>query len=293
MTLDQLRIFVAVAERLHVSRAAAALNISQSAASAAVAALESRHGVRLFDRVGRGVALSAAGRLFLAEARAVLARAEAASRALDDLAGLRRGLLVLAASQTVGNYWLPARLARFADRFPAVALRLSVSNTTHVASAVAEGAADLGFIEGEIDNPRLTRLSLATDRIALFAAPDHPLAGAALGPSALAGLRWALREPGSGTRSEFDQAIGRLGVDRTSIRPVLELPSNEAVLAAAESGHLVAAVSELAAQPFVAAGRLVRLPLDLGERDFALIAHAERAPSHAAQAFIAALVSPT
>ncbi len=75
MTLEQLRVFVAVAERQHVTRAAEALNLAQSAASAAIAALEARHGTKLFHRVGRGIALTEAGSLFLVEARAVLARA--------------------------------------------------------------------------------------------------------------------------------------------------------------------------------------------------------------------------
>ncbi len=65
MTLDQLRIFVAVAERQHVTRAAEALNLAQSAASAAIAALEGRHGAKLFHRVGRGIELTEAGALFL------------------------------------------------------------------------------------------------------------------------------------------------------------------------------------------------------------------------------------
>ena len=80
MTLDQLRIFIAVAEREHITRAAAALNLTQSAVSAAVAALEERHAVRLFDRVGRRIVLTDPGRLFLDEARSVLARAEQAER---------------------------------------------------------------------------------------------------------------------------------------------------------------------------------------------------------------------
>ena len=77
MTLEQLRIFVAVAERLHMTRAAEALHLTQSAVSAAVNALETRHGARLFDRVGRGLALNAAGTAFLPEARAVLAHLRA------------------------------------------------------------------------------------------------------------------------------------------------------------------------------------------------------------------------
>src|SRR5690242_17384260 len=101
MTLEQLRIFVAVAERQHVTRAAEALNIAQSAASAAVVAIEAGYGVRLFDRVGRGIELTEAGRRFLVEAQAVLARAAAAELTLAELGGLVRGSLSVHASQTI------------------------------------------------------------------------------------------------------------------------------------------------------------------------------------------------
>src|SRR5580704_6357375 len=87
MTLDQLRIFVEVAERGHVTRGAQALSLSQSAASAAISALEASHHVKLFDRVGRGIQLTETGRLFLREARAVLDRAGMARSVLQDLAG--------------------------------------------------------------------------------------------------------------------------------------------------------------------------------------------------------------
>ncbi len=86
MTLEQLRVFVAVAERQHLTRAAEALNLAQSAVSASIAALEAEHGVRLFDRVGRGIRLTPAGEAFLAEARAVLERAHRASTALRSYA---------------------------------------------------------------------------------------------------------------------------------------------------------------------------------------------------------------
>jgi len=113
MTLEQLRIFVAVAEREHVTRAAEALHVTQSAASAAIAALEGRHNVPLFHRVGRRIELTDAGRMFLAEARAVLAKAASAELALGEYGGLKRGNLRLVASQTITAYWLPERLAAF------------------------------------------------------------------------------------------------------------------------------------------------------------------------------------
>ena len=148
MTLEQLRIFVAVAERQHITRAAESLNLTQSAVSSAVTTLEGRHGIALFDRVGRGIVLNQAGEAFLGEARAVLARVAAAEAALSDLSGLERGRLSIHASQTIASYWLPPRLAAFHSRYPGIVLDVAMGNTAQVARAVAEGAAELGLVEG-------------------------------------------------------------------------------------------------------------------------------------------------
>ena len=128
MTLEQLRIFLAVADRMHFTRAAASLHLTQSAVSAAIAALEGRHGVRLFDRVGRHVELTAEGAAFAAEARDVVLAAERATRALDELATMARGSLALIGSQTVASYWLPPLVYRFHQRYPGVATTLAAGN---------------------------------------------------------------------------------------------------------------------------------------------------------------------
>jgi DNA-binding transcriptional LysR family regulator len=286
MTLEQVRIFVAVAERLHMTRAAEALGLTQSAVSAAIAAVEARSGVRLFDRVGRHLELSAAGRAFLPEARALLQSARSAAQALDDLAGLRRGTLALAASQTVSSYWLPARMARFARLYPAIALSLRAGNTAQVAQAVREGAADLGFVEGAVDHPALMHRKLDTDRIAIYAAKRHPLAGK---PAKLSDLRracWVLREQGSGTRAQLENALAAKGIATADLNVVLEVPSNEAALAAVEAGTLLTAVSALAAAPHLAARLLAPVRYDLGARSFEMLIFKERGLSRAAQAFI-------
>jgi DNA-binding transcriptional LysR family regulator len=290
MTLEQLRVFLAVAERLHMTRAAAALNMTQSAASASVAALEARHGVRLFDRVGRGLALTEAGRTLLPEARAVLARAGQAVQALDDLAGLRRGALTVGASQTVASYWLPPHLARFGEAHPGVKLTMIAGNTAQVAQAVLDGVAEIGFVEGEVANPLLARRRLAGDRLGLYAAARHALSGTAIDAAALRTLAWVMRDEGSGTRAALEVALVRIGVDPDALHVVLDLPSNEAALAAVAAGGAVTAVSELAARPMLAEGRIVRLDLDLGERRFDLIARVDRRRSRAAEALLALIV---
>ncbi|HVJ54263.1 MAG TPA: LysR substrate-binding domain-containing protein [Aliidongia sp.] len=287
MTLEQLRIFVAVAERLHMTRAAEALHITQSAASAAVAALEERYGALLFDRVGRGLVLSEAGRLFLPEAKAVLGRADNARQVLDDLAGLKRGLVTIHASQTSATYWLPPRLARFARAYPQIELRLSIGNTAQVARAVMEGEAELGFVEGPVEEPSLAHARIASDRLTLVTAPSHRLVSVGtVTPDDLAAASWVLREPGSGTRAELEHALLAIGVDPARLNAVLVLPSNEAIAAAVSAGGLIAAVSELAVKSMVEIGRLCQPVFEFPERPFELLTHKERRRSRAAAAFI-------
>ena len=290
MTLEQLRIFVAVAEREHVTRAAADLNLTQSATSAAVAALEHRYDTRLFDRVGRRIELTEAGRLFLIEARGVLARAAAAETLLVDLAGLKRGALALAASQTIGNYWLPPLMQRYRERHPGVALSLRIGNTEQVANWVHETSADLGLIEGEIDDPALGVRQVAEDEMLLVVGPRHPWARrASVTPEELPDSPWVLREPGSGTRSIFEGWLTSVGLPPERLTVNLELPSNEAVRGAVEAGAGATVISRLAVAAMLRAGSLVTVHLPLPKRRFYALRHKERHITHAEQAFSALL----
>ena len=286
MTLEQLRVFVAVAEREHVTQAARALNLAQSAASAAIAALEGQYQTKLFDRVGRGVTLTQAGRVFLVEARAVLARAAAAELALAGLGALSHGTLAVQASQTIASYWLPHHLVAFHRAHPGVEIRLTVGNTAQVARAVREGEAELGFVEGAVADPALIGTVVAHDRLMLLVAPDHPWAGRDVTPAEMAAGAWVLREPGSGTRSEFERALTGFGVAPGTLQVVLEMPSNEAVRAAVEAGAGATALSASVAAPSLEAGLLCRAGPDLPERAFQVLRHRERHLSRAAEALL-------
>jgi DNA-binding transcriptional LysR family regulator len=288
MTLEQLRVFVAVAERQHVTRAAEALNVTQSAVSAAIAALEVQHGTHLFHRVGRGIELTEAGALFLAEARAVLARAHSAEAVLSELAGLTRGTLLVQASQTIASYWLPRHLVAFRRAYPGIDIKLAVGNTNQVAAAVHTGAAELGFVEGTVEDPVLSSRPVARDQLVVVVGADHPWAGREqLAPKELVESEWVLREPGSGTRSAFEQALSGFGIAGRDLRIALELPSNEAVRAAVEAGMGATAVSASVAAPSIEAGLLHAVPLALPERQFHVLRHVERYRTRAADALLA------
>jgi len=289
VTLDQLRVFVAVAERQHVTQAARALNLAQSAVSHAVATLEDGFGIRLFSRVGRGIALTEAGRLLLDEARAVLARAEVARLRLAELGELRRGTLLVHASQTIASYWLPMRLQQFRRNHPAIDIRLSIGNTQQVARSIHDGTAEIGFVEGGVADVDVVAQTVARDQLVLVVAPDHPWAAAAPDAHSLPHADWVLREPGSGTRSEAEAALAGFGLSAGGLRIAMELPSNEAVRAAAEAGMGAAILSASVAAPSLEAGLLHRVPLALPARAFSVLRHRERGLGPAASALLALL----
>jgi DNA-binding transcriptional LysR family regulator len=283
MTLEQLRIFVGVAEREHMTAAARALNITQSAASAAIAALEERHAIKLFHRVGRGIALTEAGRLFLAEARGVLARATAAETVLEELGGLKRGTLRVIASQTTAAYWLPPILADFHRRYPALAIDLAIGNTEQAAARVRDGEADLGIVEGLVEDPALAHWPIGEDRLLLVGAEPF---GESIDATWLRRARWVQREAGSGTRSNLQGYLRTLGVDPAALDVALVMPSNESVRTAVEAGAGVAMLSALVVAPAIGAGRLHAAPIDFGARRFFGLRHKERYRTKAADALL-------
>jgi DNA-binding transcriptional LysR family regulator len=269
------------------------LNLAQSAVSGAIAALEARYGTKLFDRVGRGVKLTEAGTLFLVEARALLARAEAAGQVLSELGNLKCGTLTVQASQTIASYWLPRHLVAFRHKYPGIDIRLTIGNTARVVAAVHEGAADLGFIEGMIEDPMLTKEQVARDQTVIVVGTEHPWSTIdRLEPERLIETDWVLREPGSGTRSTFEAALQGVGVSPCALRVALELPSNEAVRAAVEAGLGATAISASVAAPSLEAGLLHRVRFDLPERDFQVLRHVARCRSRAADELLSIVTAP-
>lgn len=287
MTLEQLRIFIGVAEREHVTSAARFLNITQSTASAAITALERQHDVKLFDRVGRGISLTEAGHALLEEARAIVAHAQSASQMLDEFGTLRRGKIRLVASQTIAAYWLPPILASFHQRYPQLSIELAIGNTDQAAKQVMEGEADLGIVEGKTEYPILEQWPIGSDHLVLVSSQKPPRKK--IDAAWLRQAPWVMREHGSGTRSTFNAQIRKLGVKSDTLDIRLTLPSNESVRTAVEAGVGITALSSLVVAPAIAAGRLHVLPFDLGQRPFFGLRHKERYRTKATDALLEAI----
>lgn len=277
VTLEQLRVFVAVAEQLHVTNAAFHLNMTQSAASASIAALENRCMVRLFNRVGRRIELTAEGVRFLIEAKAVLQRASEAELVLDELSDFRRGTLAIHAGQTIANYWLPAVLHRFRKNYPDIKTHVRIGNTSQVVSALLDGEAHIGMIAGDVEDANIEKWPVDTDRLLLVVGADYRAAVEAdFSIDRFMSTPWVVRERGSSMRRDFETLLAGFGVDPSKVEIALELPSNEAVRQAVVENAGASIISNLLVDNEIRNGSLRQLKLSLPQRHFFILQHRER-----------------
>ncbi|KFF44566.1 MULTISPECIES: LysR family transcriptional regulator [Pseudomonas] len=176
MELRHLRYFIAVAEELHFGRAAQVLGISQPPLSQQIQALEQEVGARLFERTNRRVELSEAGRLFLQEARLVLAQvdkaADVARRAqLGELGELKIGFT----SSAPFNSSIPQAIFAFRQAFPAVHLNLQEMSSTEVAESLVDESIQVGLMRPLPLPDSLSVVELMREPLVAVLSAGHPL----------------------------------------------------------------------------------------------------------------------
>ena len=169
MELTDLLTFSAVARNGGITRAAEELNTVQSNVTQRVKALEAEIGTALFERHSRGMTLTGAGRRLLpyAQRMAVLSR-EAMLAARDD--GEPKGPLAIGSMETTAAVRLPALLAEFHRRFPAVRLTLKTATTADLVAAVLDGALDGAFVAGPIEHADLASTLAFREELVLVSA---------------------------------------------------------------------------------------------------------------------------
>ena len=289
-TMRQLEVFVAVARAGSFRRAAERLHLSQPALSQHVAELERGLGARVFDRRGRQIALTEAGRILEDHAHRVFATLHGAEEAIAELAGGTRGALIIGASTTPGIYVLPALMSRFERGQPGISVALRIANSRVIEEQVRANELDLGVVGGHGLRPGEACLAAGVlDELVLIVPPGHAWARRARGEvSVLARERLLIREEGSATRQVTERALQRADA---RIGRTLVLDHTEAIKQAVMAGLGVAFVSIHAVRGELEAGRLVRVRLrgvDI-HRHFHVIHNEARVLTAGARAFVAAL----
>lgn len=207
-TLRQLKVFESVARHLSYSRAADELHLTQPAVSIQVKQLEAHAGLPLFERLGKKVYLTHAGREMLRHSRAIIQQFREAEEALAMLKGIRGGRLVISVI-SAGDYFFPRLLAEFCRRHEGVIVELTVNNREEILRRIAENTTDLAVMLRPPEEMDVVAMPFAPQPQVIVAAPDHPLAGRRRIPlRLLADESFIAREPGSDTRVSMDEALG-------------------------------------------------------------------------------------
>lgn len=258
MELRQLNTFRTVASTLNFSRAAEALNYVPSNVTMQMKALEDELGVRLFDRLGKQLVLTAEGKRFLTHVHDVLDKLDEARSAVHDNEHLT-GTLTVSANEVVCAYRLPAVFRRFRSLYPGVRLIFRSVPNLALRQALFDGAADVVFILDEpVRSSGLAVEPLLEENFRLFAAPDHPLATRTeLQPDDFHGEVFLTNEKGCPYRTMFDRSFEKEGIDSITY---LEFQSAEAIKQCAISGIGIAFLPQIVTEAEVARGELVALP---------------------------------
>ena len=200
MDIHQLELFCKIAELKSFSRAAESVSLTQPTASGHIKNLEVEFGVRLFDRLGREVVLTEAGKILYDSALRIIALCQEAQDAMQEFAGAGRGALRLGASSIPGDYLLPRVLGAFKKAYPETKISLKIEDSEVISRMVLEGAVELGIVGAKMDESRLVHEVFGTDELILVLPPDHAWAHQeSVSVADLKTQPFLHREEGSGT----------------------------------------------------------------------------------------------
>jgi DNA-binding transcriptional LysR family regulator len=201
MNLNRLLTFHKVAEDLNFSNAAQKLSITQPAVSVQIHNLEEDLGVKLFNRIGRIIALSEAGEVLFGFSRRIFRLLDEAEAVMDELRLVRRGTLKIGTTTTYAGHIMPPLLSRFQTEFPMVKVILHEGSSLDIAKRVAKLEVEVAVVaySGNLKNVQFNLLK--QEELVLVLPPKHPLASRkSVSVKALAKEKFILREKGSGTR---------------------------------------------------------------------------------------------
>lgn len=280
--LRQLQYFIAVAEELHFTRAAARVHVVQSTLSGSISSLEQELGIALLVRNSRRVDLTAAGRALLPEARKTLAAAENGRTAVDAVRGLLRGSLAIGTVTGLGAVDVPALLARYSRRYPYIDVTVRRDAVGNLVQATVDGELDLAFVCKPYDTRQVHALPIGAESLVLAVAHDDPLAeNETVALADLADRGFVDRPADFSTRLHVDARFAELGLER-NICVESNIPND--LLDLVEAGLGVAFVAPALLKNFDRVAGIPTEPAIL--RELAIVTPLDRPPSPAATAFL-------
>lgn len=286
MEVRDLQVFISVAKHLNYTRAGEEVHLSQPSVSVRIKQLESQLGVKLFEQLGKKVALTEAGQLLVPYANRVIRAVEDARHAIEELQGLDRGSLRIGASTTPGMYVIPGTIARFKELHPRIDVHLGIRDTREIEDGVIRNEFDFGFVGGHLVGDEVDVLPWLTDELVLIVPPRHRLASKKIVKrDDLVKERFIGRESGSATRATV---ADRLKEWEIQLETVMEMENPESVKKAVQSGLGIAFISKFAVETELKAKALaaIRIPKLAISRELKIVYRKDKHLGRAARAFI-------
>ena len=285
MDFDQLKGFYQVARLKSFTKAAGKLYLTQPAISLQVKALEKELGVRLFDRVGRKIALTDAGESLVRLAEEILGKVSEVRVVMDDLSQLRRGRFSLGTSDTTALYFIPALVKEFRGAHPNVEMVIHNRVSQEIVRRVMDCEVDVGIVSLPVEDPRLEVVPLLENSVACVVALDHRFAHRKMiRPRELAGEAFVSLEKSTTTQRRIDAFLSRHGV---TPRTVIELGSFEIIKKFVGIGLGISIIPICAVDPRVDGLSVVRFARHAPTLQLGLVHRKERFLPQSAQAFVA------
>lgn len=288
--LRQLRALNAISKYGGFSSAARQINITQPTLSTHIRNLEDQLGVRLFDRSGRTVSLTPAGKVFANYSRRITDLCDQSVQAVQAFMGDMTGEVTMEASTVPGEYLLPRWLGSFTKMYPDIKITLAVSDSAAVKEKVSLGEIPMGVTGSAAGHPLQSQL-LCDDEIILVTSAEPVRSGKTgieLDSEALSDLPIIRREPGSGTQETVEKALKESGIEPDDLNWVATLGSTQAVIEGVGAGLGSSFLSRRAVEKELSSGELVQLSaIGLAiRREFYILTHSARSISPIAQELI-------
>jgi DNA-binding transcriptional LysR family regulator len=290
-TLEQIRTFLVVASREHITHAARTLGLSQPAVTQQVQLLERALGLRLLERLGRGVRLTEAGEEIAGICLVIMRALEKLENTAQSIRGLEAGSLAVGASQVAAGYYLSSPLTAFSAAYPAIDLDITIAATSEVCEQVACGLLECGVVDGPLPKTNLSSAQLATDEVILAVHPAHPLASQKrLSADGTSGTTYLVWEQGSASEMISARLLGSL----YQVLPRARVANLEAARRQllAEPGF-VSALPRIAIAGDLASGALIAVGRAPVSRPICAVRRPGSTLGPAADAFWAALSGPS
>ena len=291
MDVRDLQVFLSVARHLNYTRAAEEVNLSQPSVSVRMRELERDLGLKLFEQLGKKIALTEAGDLLVPYAGRVIAAMADARDAIDQMQGLERGSLRIGASTTPGMYLVPRTIAHFKRRYPKINVQLTVKDTRQIEEGVIRNEFDFGFVGGHLSGDEVEVVPWTTDELVLIVPLGHRLAGKRIvKPDDLSSEKFIFREQGSATRAVVATHLRK---SRIELEAVIEMANPESVKKAVQNGLGIAFISSFAVETELKAKTLVAVKIRNLEirRELKIVYRKDKQLSPAAKAFLDAAQS--